>query len=252
MELNDKEMQARKMVCLPLDNLATLDDLKARVDELAPVVGMFKIGKGSFTRFGPAAVQEVQARGAQVFLDLKYHDIPNTVNDAAYAAAQMGVYMFNVHSSGGIEMMRATYEGAVKGAQESGKAMPKVIGVTVLTSIDSQILSRELRVEGAVDNHVLHLAKLTRQAGLDGIVCSAGDLYNVKRRFNADFLYVTPGIEGTTTPAGPDQKRVFSPGNAVRAGSSMLVVGRAITARPTPQLRLEAGYEILKDIARVL
>ena len=252
MELTEKEKIARKMVCLPLDGLRTLEELKGRVQELSPVVGLFKIGKESYTRFGPEAVKLVQEVGADVFLDLKYHDIPNTVKGAADAASQLGVYMFNAHASGGKAMLEAAVEGARNGAGRYGKPVPKIIGVTVLTSIDGDILNNQLRVPGTVEEQVLNLAQLAQSAGLDGIVCSAADLHAIRDKFPKDFMYVTPGIEGPNTPAGADQKRVFTPGRAIEAGSSILVIGRAITGPKTHGERLQAGYEVLEDMARYI
>lgn len=252
MELTQKEQQARKMVCLPLDGLATMDDVRARVEELSPVVGLFKIGKETYTRFGPEAVKVVQGYGAYVFLDLKYHDIPNTVRGASDAASKLEVYMFNVHASGGLEMMQAAVEGARAGAKKYGTEIPKIAAVTVLTSIDGEILNNQIKVPGKVEDQVLNLAQLANQAGLDGIVCSAADLYAVRDKLPDNFMYVTPGIKGPRTPAGADQKRVFTPGNAVQDGSSILVIGRAITGPKTPEERVQAGYEVLEDMAKHL
>jgi len=238
------------MVCLPLDGLASLADLKSRVQELSPVVGLFKVGKGSFTRFGLDAVRAVEDYGAEVFLDLKYHDIPNTIRDAAKAAAEHGVYMFNVHASGGRAMMEAAVQGAAEGAAMKGYEGPKLIGVTVLTSIDRAVMHDTLRVKGDVDVQVYHLAQQASIAGLDGIVCSAADLSYINERGGIPdtFMKVTPGIKGPKTPAGADQKRVFTPGNAIQDGASILVIGRAITSHATAEQRLEAGYEILRDM----
>lgn len=247
-ELSEKERGAREMVCLPLDELYTLAEVRALVDELSPYVGLFKVGKETLARFGPDIVTLVHDLGAGVFLDVKYHDIPNTVKGAARAATGMGVAMFNVHASGGSAMMAAAREG-VEQAVADGYAAPKVIAVTVLTSIDQEILNTEVGVPGTVEDHVLHLAKLTQAAGLDGIVCSAADLHALNGKLNPGFLFVTPGIKGTTTPAGADQKRVLTPGRAVAAGSSLLVVGRAITGAPD---RRQAAMEVLQDIAEVL
>lgn len=245
-ELTEKEKIARSMVCLPLDGLDTLQEVEAMVEELSPVVGLFKIGKETYTRFGPEAVKLVQKHGSDIFLDLKYHDIPNTVKGAAKAAAELGVYMFNVHASGGLEMMKA----ALLGVEESGaKKKPLVIAVTVLTSIDKSIMNDEINISGEVEDQVLRLAKLTEKAGLDGVVCSAADLYAIKDKLPEKFMFVTPGIKGTNTPAGSDQKRVFTPGNAVKDGSTILVIGRAITGAPD---RVKAGLEVLEDIAKVL
>jgi orotidine-5'-phosphate decarboxylase len=248
MELSPKEQAAREMVCLPLDNLESLSQVHALVEELSPLVGRFKVGKESFTRFGPEVVRLVRDLGAGVFLDLKYHDIPNTVRGAARAATEMGVAMFNVHAAGGSAMMAAALEG-VKEAASATERVPAVIAVTVLTSIDEGILNEEVGVPGGVENQVLRLARLTESVGLDGIVCSAADLHAMKGQLRPGFLFVTPGIKGTTTPAGADQKRVLSPGRAVAAGSSLLVVGRAITGASD---RKKAALEVLQDIAGVL
>ncbi len=240
------------MVCLSLDGLVTMDDVMARVEELSPVVGLFKIGKEAYTRFGPEIVKTVQDYGANVFLDLKYHDIPNTVKGAADAASQLGVYMFNVHASGGLEMMQAAAEGARNGVEKYGTEIPKIIAVTILTSIDEDILNNQLRVFEKVEEQVLHYAQLTNQAGLDGIICSAADIYALRDKLPNNFMYVTPGIKGFKAPAGADQKRVFTPGNAVQDGSSILVIGRAITGLKTSEERVQAGYEVLKDMAKYL
>jgi len=251
-KLSEKEELARSKVCLPLDGLNSIAELKARVKELSPVVGLFKIGKESFTRFGPEAIESVNESGAKVFLDLKYHDIPNTVKGAASAATELGVYMFNVHASGGTEMMKAALQGANETAQKLGVTRPKVIAVTILTSIDQKIMNNELKVAGGVEEQVLNLAQLTQKSGLDGVVCSAADLYAIKDKLPKEFMYVTPGIKGVNTPAGADQKRVFTPGNAIQDGATILVVGRAITDPKTSEERLKAGYEILQDMAKHL
>ena len=249
MELTEKEIEARKRVCLPLDGLNSIEEIKERVEELSSVVGLFKIGKETFTRFGPEAVKLVQEYGADVFLDLKYHDIPNTVKGAANAAAKLGVYMFNVHSSGGLEMMKA----AVAGVKEAGVANPpKITAVTILTSIDKNILNNEIGIAGEVEDEVLKLALLTKEAGLDGVVCSAADLHAIKDKLPQDFMFVTPGIKGPNTPAGADQKRVFTPGNAIVDGSTILVIGRAITGHATKEERQKAAYEVLQDMAKQL
>lgn len=248
MELSPREMEARKKVCLPLDGLTSLAEVEALVEELSPLVGIFKIGKESFTRFGPEVVARVRDCGGGVFLDLKYHDIPNTVRGAARAATELGVEIFNVHASGGSAMMAAARRGVEEAAPGPGKT-PKVIAVTVLTSIDQATLNMECGVPGALEEQVLRLALLAQRAGLDGVVCSAADLPALKGKLERGFLFVTPGIKGTTTPAGEDQKRVLSPGRAVAAGSSLLVVGRAITGAPD---RTSAALEVLRDIAEVL
>ncbi|MFA6269085.1 MAG: orotidine-5'-phosphate decarboxylase, partial [archaeon] len=196
MKISEKEKIARSKVCLPLDGLNTLKELKERVEELSPIVGLFKIGKESFTRFGPESIKAVKEAGGEVFLDLKYHDIPNTVKGAAGAATERGVFMFNVHASGGSLMMKAALEGATEMAAKLGIERPKIVAVTILTSIDQKILNEELKVSGSVEDQVLNLAILAKNSGLDGIVCSAADLYAIKDKLPQDFMFVTPGIQG--------------------------------------------------------
>lgn len=243
--LSEKQEFARAKVCHPLDGLNSIEELEQRVKELSPVVGLFKIGKESYTRFGPSCVSIVKKHGSQVFLDLKYHDIPNTVKGAAKAAAELGVFMFNVHCSGGLEMMKA----AVAGARQAGTTAPKVVGVTVLTSIDQDIMNKEIGIPGKVDEEVLKLALLAEQAGLDGIVCSAADLDYIKDKLPESFLYVTPGIHGPAG-GGSDQKRVLTPGLALQKGASILVIGRAISSPKSAEERLNAGIEVLKDMEK--
>ena len=235
----------KEKVCLALDNLETLEDVKSLVSELKDYVGMYKIGKGSFTKFGPEVVNLIHSIGGEVFLDLKYHDIPNTVKDAAYSATKLGVYMFNVHASGGSEMIKAAREGITEAVEKFNLRKPKLISVTVLTSINQDIMNDELRVTGSVEEQVLHLAKLSYDNGADGIVCSAADLDFVKDKLPSNFMYVTPGVKGLVTDAGSDQKRVFTPGNAIRAGSTILVIGRAIT---NAEDRVKAAQEVLGDM----
>lgn len=250
MELSEKEKLARSRVCLPLDGLNSIKEIKERVEELSPVVGLFKIGKETFTRFGPEAIKTVKAYGAEVFLDLKYHDIPNTVKGAANAATQLGVQMFNVHASGGLEMMKAAVEGAREASEKHKIKKPKIVAVTILTSIDRNIMNTELKINGSVEEQVLNLALLAQKAGIDGVVCSAADLAFIKGKLPKGFIYITPGIKGPNTPAGADQKRVFTPGNAVQDGATILVVGRTITDQKTREERLKAGHEILQDMAK--
>ena len=240
--LSAQELTARKRLCLPLDGIETLEALQERVRELSPYIGLFKIGKESFTRFGPEAVRMIRAAGSDVFLDLKYHDIPATVKGAVRAAVALDVAIVNVHASGG----RAMLEAAVKGL---GNSRTKLIAVTVLTSLDDAGL-HELGVQENTGEHVLRLAKLAADVGLHGIVCSAQDLAIIRQSLPSDFLYVTPGISGVGGAVGGDQKRVMTPGAALQAGSGILVAGRAITGFDTVEGRCNAAKEILADMAR--
>ena len=240
-KLTKKQKAARKKLCLPLDNLNSIKDIKSIIKELSPYVGLFKIGKETFTKFGPEAVKLVKKHGSDVFLDLKYHDIPNTVKGASKAASDLGVYMFNVHASGGLDMMKAAVEAKGKKA--------KIIAVTILTSIDRKIMNKDLNIKDNLEKQVLHLAKLAKKAKLDGIVCSSKDLKFIKNKLPKNFMFITPGIKGPTTKAGSDQKRVNTPRNAIKDGASILVVGRAITKAKN---KAKAALEVLDDMAKEL
>jgi orotidine-5'-phosphate decarboxylase len=186
-----------------------------------------------FTYFGPQFVKQLVDLGFDVFLDLKFHDIPNTVAKAITAAAELGVWMVNVHASGGLEMMQKAKEALTK--YENG---PLLIAVTVLTSMDQAQLLR-LGVDKTPQEQVLYLAKLAQEAGLDGVVCSAQEAESLKTELGADFKLVTPGIRPLGTDVG-DQKRIMTPKKAVEAGSDYLVIGRPITKAKDPVQALEA------------
>ena len=203
-----------------------------------------KIGSQLFTAAGPAAIEAAHQRGYRVFLDLKFHDIPNTVAGAVREATRLGAFMLNVHASGGRDMMRAAAEAAAKAAGDFGVARPLCLGVTVLTSLDRRTLQTELRVATSVGAHVLHLASLSREAGLDGCVASPEEIGLLRMAMGPRWVIVTPGIR----PSVPedDQKRTAAPGAAVEAGADYVVVGRPIIAAPDPA---EAARRILQELA---
>ncbi|HEX9180989.1 MAG TPA: orotidine-5'-phosphate decarboxylase [Burkholderiales bacterium] len=214
----------RLIVALDFSDAAGALELTARLN---PAICRVKVGKELFTSAGPALVDELSRRGFQVFLDLKFHDIPNTVAQACLAAARLGVWMVNVHALGGRRMMAAAREGLERSA-----ARPKLVAVTVLTSMEPAELA-EVGVAGDPEAAVLRLAGLTRDSGLDGVVCSAREAAMLRREIGCDFCLVTPGIR----PAGAgldDQSRVTTPRDAIRAGSDYLVVGRPITRAADP------------------
>jgi len=224
---------------LPADQLIvaldvdSLDRATGLVDALAGQVTRFKVGSQLFTAGGPAVVDAVRKRGGQVFLDLKFHDIPNTVEGAAREAVKLGVFMFNVHASGGRAMMRAASRGAAEAAQALGLPRPLVIAVTVLTSLDRVALASELHVASSIEGHVLHLCTLAREAGLDGNVASPNEIRAIRHAMGHGWTVVTPGVR----PAGSehhDQSRVATPRAAVEAGADYLVVGRPITGAADP------------------
>ena len=193
-----------------------------------------KIGKEMFTRLGPAFVERVIGRGFDVFLDLKYHDIPNTVAAACEAAADLGVWMMNVHASGGRRMMETAMDRLAQRAQQR----PLLIAVTILTSLSQEELA-EIGYRGSAEENVLRLAGLARDSGLDGVVCSPREAAPLRERVGGDFLLVTPGVRPASASLD-DQTRVMTPADAMRAGSSYLVVGRPITAAADPLAALRA------------
>ena len=226
----------RLIVALDVETLA---DAERMVDRLEGLATRFKIGSQLFTAAGPGAVEAIQKRGAEVFLDLKFHDIPNTVAGAAREATRMGVLMFNVHASGGRAMMAAAAEGAATAARELGGRRPIVLAVTVLTSLDRAALGRELGVADSVEGHVLHLAALAAAAGLDGCVASPNEVGALRTSRGAGWVIVTPGVRPAGSAMG-DQSRIATPGAAVSAGAHYLVVGRPITAASDPARATEA------------
>ncbi|BDM64190.1 orotidine 5'-phosphate decarboxylase [Shewanella sp. NFH-SH190041] len=209
------------------------------IDKLDPTMCRLKVGKEMFTLFGPQLVREIHARGFDLFLDLKFHDIPNTVAKAVAAAAELGVWMTNVHASGGLAMMQA----ARKALLPYGENAPILIAVTVLTSMSDEEL-RLIGIEATAEQQVKRLAALTQQAGLDGVVCSAREAQMLKAEFGRDFNLVTPGIRPLGSEQG-DQHRVMTPAMAIEAGSDYLVIGRPITQAADPLAALQAIHQSL-------
>lgn len=228
-------------------DVETRERALALADTLRGSVGGFKIGSRLFTAEGPDLVRHLAARGDRVFLDLKFHDIPNTVATAVAAATRLGVWMVNVHASGGTVMMRAAREAAAEAAAKHRQPAPLVIGVTVLTSMNDASL-RETGVVIELMDQVLRLAELTREAGLDGVVASPKETARIRERFGPTFAIVTPGIRGgAASTTKDDQERTMSPAEAVAAGASYLVVGRPIIGAPDPKVAARAIVESLKS-----
>src|SRR5437867_11158835 len=232
----------RNPIIVALD-LPTAEKALDLARQVGPVVGAFKIGSELFTSEGPEIVRRLRAEGAEIFLDLKFHDIPNTVAKAVVAATRLEVQMLTIHCSGGLEMMRAAEESAQKTARERGHAAPLVLGVTVLTSMDGRSLS-EIGCEANVGKQVERLANLAVKAGLRGLVCSPLEIAALRQALPDAIQLVTPGIR-TGAEKADDQKRTLTAKEALEAGASWLVIGRPIYAAENPR---EAAERIRKSV----
>jgi orotidine-5'-phosphate decarboxylase len=214
------------------------------VEQLAPVSGGFKIGSELFTSAGPDIVKKIRTRGGMVFLDLKFHDIPNTVAKSVAAAVQLDVQMLTVHASGGTEMLKAAEKSAEETAWKLGRTPPLVLGVTVLTSLDAGAL-REVGLDVNVDYQVRRLANVATKAGLRGLVCSPLEIPALRKILPAQVQLVTPGIR-TGDEKSDDQKRTLTPREAIAAGANWLVIGRPIYAAENPK---QAAEKILESLS---
>jgi orotidine-5'-phosphate decarboxylase len=222
-------MRARLIFAL---DVSSMKEAMGFVDRLSREVGMFKVGKQLFLCAGPQIVHAIRERGGEVFLDLKFHDIPRTVAKAAVEATRMGVRMFDVHASGSLEMMQRTIAEVTKVCRSEGLRRPKILAVTVLTSLNRDDLKR-VGVMSGVENQVVRLAKLAKEAGMDGVVASPQEIAPIRKEAGRGFLIVTPGVRlrGDTWE---DQKRVMTPEAAIRAGADYLVIGQPIRESAEP------------------
>jgi orotidine-5'-phosphate decarboxylase len=235
------DARARLAVALDLPDGAALLAMARRI---APEAGILKLGLEAFVAEGPSLVRTLVESGAGVFLDLKLHDIPNTVFRAAAAAVRTGASIVNCHAAGGTEMMKAFGEGARAAAAKAGLKAPKLIAVTILTSLDAAAV-RAVGLEGSPREAALRLAILAKESGLDGVVCSPEEIETIRAALGGDFLLVVPGVRPRGEAAG-DQRRVATPAHAIRAGADLLVVGRPITGAPDPAA---AARAIVAEIA---
>jgi orotidine-5'-phosphate decarboxylase len=232
--LNSELNMDQLIVALDVD---TASEARSLVDRLRGAVGAFKIGSRLFTSEGPSIVEELASRGDRVFLDLKFHDIPNTVAGAVASATRMGVWMVNVHAAGGSVMMRAARDAATDEAARRSHPVPLVIAVTMLTSLDHRALA-EIGMQDSMAAQVGRLAALAESSGLDGVVASPQEIDIVRRRCGRTFAIVTPGIRGAADRKG-DQTRTLTAAEALAAGASYLVVGRPIIMAPDPRAAAE-------------
>ncbi len=208
------------------------------VEKFSNYVSTFKVGLELFTAAGPSIIDEIHRRGGRVFLDLKFHDIPNTVSRAGIAAARRGVFMFNVHASGGHDMMKRCRDDVVNVCLKENLNKPRMIAVTVLTSMSKDVLRDEAGIQHSLNTHVRHLSGMALKAGLDGVVASANEAAMIRSHCGRGFLIVTPGIRPSWAPQD-DQTRTMTPKQAIREGADYLVMGRAILKQDDPIRALE-------------
>jgi orotidine-5'-phosphate decarboxylase len=241
----DAHPRSSLIVALDFDSLTSAVKFAKQVADL---VGMFKIGSQLFTAAGPAAVREISALGPGIFLDLKFHDIPNTVAGAVLSCAAMtGVQLVNVHALGGHAMLHAAAQ-AISAGQPMGADRPRLLAVTILTSMDQKTM-REVGISSPPKTRVVKLARLSKEAGVDGVVASVQEARAIRKACGRDFLIVTPGVrpkDNSPAPTNDDQARTATPTEAIRAGADFLVVGRPITAAPDPRAAAQA---IVDEIA---
>ncbi len=236
-------MAPRDRLILALDVDSDRDALGI-VAELKNDLGMFKVGHQLFTAYGPDIVRRITGMGGRIFLDLKYHDIPNTVAKASAEAVKLGVSVFNVHALGGFDMMKAAVESARETADKLNLPMPIVLAVTILTSVDEMILRRELKISRSLRREVSHLARLAQRAGMQGVVASPQEVTMLRRVVRKEFIVLTPGVRPAWAGMD-DQKRTMTPAEAVAAGADYLVVGRPVLKAED---RKAAVQRILQEI----
>ena len=238
--------EIKKRLVLALD-VEELDEAKKLVDELSPYIGTFKVGLQLFCGYGLEIVNYIKEKNADFFLDVKLHDIPNTVEKASYNVIKNGANFFNVHATGGIEMMKAAKKGAMEAAEKYSRKKPLVLAVTVLTSINQETLTNELSNSKNVEDFVIQLAKNAKLAGLDGVVASARELKAIKEELGDDFIVLTPGIRPSWSTKD-DQARIATPKGAIEDGADFIVLGRAITKAEN---KIEAIKKIYEEIQGV-
>ena len=235
-------MEAKEKLIVALD-IKEKDKAFEMVDILANDVEIFKVGIAPFVEYGDEILAKIKEAGKKVFLDLKFHDIPNTVKRAAYAATKKDVFMMNFHCVGGKEMLRAAREGAEEAAKEFDKPKPILLGVTVLTSMDENGLN-EIGISATPEEQVIKYASMAKEEGLDGVVASARETKQIKETQGDEFVVVTPGIRPEWAAKG-DQKRIVTPADAIKNGSDYIVVGRPILEAANPP---EAAQKILEEM----
>jgi orotidine-5'-phosphate decarboxylase len=235
------EPKDRLIIALDVD---TAEKAIGLAEKLKNDVSFFKIGFELFSSCGPSIVKEIAKFGGRIFLDLKFHDIPNTVSKAAISVTRLGVFMFNVHALGGYDMMKKTADAVKAEAQKLNIKPPKILAVTVLTSMDENAL-KKVGINDTMNQEVLRLAQLAKSAGLDGVVASPSEACLIRQKLGGDFLIVTPGVRPSWAAAG-DQKRIATPKEAIDNGATYIVAGRPVTESRDPA---QAARKILEEMS---
>ena len=244
--MTDTAARNKERLILALD-VAEHDYAVELVERFKDHIEVFKVGLELYTVAGPSIIREIHKRGKKVFLDLKFHDIPTTVSKAGIAAARLGVFMFNVHASGGLDMMRKCREDVVNVCLRENINRPKIIGVTVLTSMSQEVLKEEIGLLHSLNTHVRHMSGLALKAGLDGVVASGREAGMIRSHCGRGFLIVTPGIRPSWAEAD-DQQRTMTPRKALQEGADFLVMGRAILNQSDPLKAVEMIHKEIVDL----
>ncbi len=243
MNINEK---IKEKIVLALD-VEELDEAKSLVDGLYPYVGTFKVGLQLYTKYGNEVINYISGKNSNFFLDVKLHDIPNTVEKASENVVLRGANFFNVHATGGLKMMEAAVRGAKKASETLGKKAPVILAVTMLTSISQEVMDDEFEIKADVSEFAIRLAKLAKKAGMTGVVASSLEARRIKEACGADFKVLCPGIRPEWS-AKDDQKRLATPKFAINEGADYLVIGRAVTKAESP---LEAMKKIYDEIGEI-
>ena len=237
----DEKIKQKLVLALDVEDIKEAKEL---VDSLSPYIGTFKVGLQLFCGYGLEIINYIKEKNSNFFLDVKLHDIPNTVEKASYNVVKNGANFFNVHATGGVEMMRAARKGALEACEKYNKKPPLILAVTILTSISQEVLKNELLNDNNVESLVIQLAKNAKEAGLNGVVASAKELKAIKKELGDDFIVLTPGIRPSWSLTD-DQKRIATPKSAIADGADYIVLGRAITKA---QDKIEAIKKIYQEI----
>lgn len=243
MEINEK---IKEKIVLALD-VEDIEDAKKLVDSLYQYVGTFKVGLQLYTKYGNEVIEYISGKNSNFFLDVKLHDIPNTVEKASENVVLRGANFFNVHATGGLKMMEAAVNGAKKASGKLNKKPPVILAVTMLTSISQEVMNDEFEIRQDVSEFAIRLAKLAKKAGMTGVVASSLEAKKIKEACGADFKVLCPGIRPAWS-AKDDQKRIATPKFAIEQGADYLVIGRAVTQAPSPIEAMEKIYEEIGEI----